>query len=102
MTDDAGVRAGEEGNCVEAVHQLYHFLDGELTEERRTAIRHHLDDCGPCLEAFDFEAELRIMISARCRDEVPPELRARIAALIHHEAAAGDGEHGRTPPGPVA
>lgn len=72
-------------DCGEAIHRLYHFLDGELTPQRRTEIQAHLDDCGPCLEAFDFEAELRLMISVKCRDEVPETLRIRIAQAIRHE-----------------
>ena len=51
--------AEDKGDCVEAVHLLYHYLDGELTVERRVLIRQHLDDCPPCGQAFDFEAELR-------------------------------------------
>ena len=41
------------------MHELYHYLDGELTEERREEIRVHLDWCGPCGGAAEFEAELR-------------------------------------------
>ena len=33
-----------------AIHQLYHYLDGELTDERRTQIAEHLDFCAPCAE----------------------------------------------------
>ena len=69
-------------DCGQAIEKLYTFLDGELTDERRVEIRQHLDDCSPCLEAFDFEAELRIMISVRCRDEVPETLRVRVAAAL--------------------
>ena len=72
-------------DCSEAIHRLYHFLDGELTPQRRTEIQTHLDDCGPCLQAFDFEAELRLMIATKCRDEVPDTLRIRIAQAISHE-----------------
>ena len=74
-----------ERDCDDAIHTLYHFLDGELTVERRTMIRQHLDDCAPCLEAFDFETELRVMIAHKCREEVPEALRIRIAAAIQHE-----------------
>jgi len=74
-----------ERGCDEAIHTLYHYLDGELTTERREVIRRHLDDCAPCLEAFDFEAEVRVMISVKCREEVPETLRLRIAAAIQHE-----------------
>jgi mycothiol system anti-sigma-R factor len=72
----------EHGNCEEALAELYTYIDGELTEERRVLIRHHLDDCNPCFEAFDFEAELRIVISHRCRDEVPDGLRDRVASQL--------------------
>ncbi len=76
------------GNCEEALAELYTFLDGELTEVRRLAIRSHLDDCTPCFEAFDFEAELRLVISHRCRDEVPESLRNRIAELLQRAGAS--------------
>src|SRR4051794_19048231 len=68
--------------CADALQELSLYLDGELTEEKRSTIRHHLDDCNPCFEAFDFEAELRIVISTRCRDEVPETLRTRIAQQL--------------------
>jgi mycothiol system anti-sigma-R factor len=81
---------GSEGSwpddCEKVLHRLYHFLDGELTEDRRAEIRRHLDECQPCLEVFDFEAELRQVIAARCRDHVPDRLRARVAAALRHEA----------------
>jgi mycothiol system anti-sigma-R factor len=76
---------GEWIDCEETVHRLYHFLDGELTEERRVQISHHLDECSPCFAAFDFEAELRQVVANRCRDHVPDHLRDRIATAIQHE-----------------
>jgi anti-sigma factor (TIGR02949 family) len=70
-------------DCGAALHQLYVFLDGELTPERRTAIRGHLDRCACCLEAFDFEAELRVVVSICCRgDEVPERLRMRVVEAL--------------------
>ena len=80
----------DHGNCSEALEELYTYLDGELTDTRRSLIEHHLDDCNPCFEAFDFEAELRIVISHRCRDEVPEELRTRIAGQLSELAQLGD------------
>lgn len=77
--------------CNEALSELYHFLDGELTVERRSEIQRHLDECGPCLEAFDFEAELRTVVAERCRERVPEGLRERIAGLLSSESGA-DGE----------
>jgi mycothiol system anti-sigma-R factor len=70
------------GDCEQALRTLYYFLDGELTEERRDAIQHHLDECSPCLEAFDFEAELKMAIARCCRDQVPDGLRQRVADVL--------------------
>jgi len=69
-------------NCEEALHQLYEYIDGELDETRRAAIYDHLDKCGPCLDAFDFEEELRRVVAKRCHDTVPDALRSRIAAQL--------------------
>jgi len=69
-------------DCNDALHELYEFLDGELTEERRANITHHLTDCSPCLETFDFQQELKMVISSKCRDEVPEALKAKIAEAL--------------------
>lgn len=68
--------------CNEAIAELYTFLDGELTDDKRTAITAHLDDCHPCLEAFDFEAELRLVVAHHCREQVPEHLKDRISDLL--------------------
>ena len=79
-----------DGNCDDALHELYGYLDGELTVERRTSIQRHLDDCPPCYEAFDFEAELRIVIARKCTEKVPDALKQRIAdALADETGKAG-------------
>lgn len=75
----------DESSCTDAVHRLYEFLDGELTPALRMVIQQHLDDCLPCLEAFDFEAELRSMIAAKCQDSVPDGLRMRIVEALQVE-----------------
>ncbi len=72
----------EDHGCAEAVELLYEYLDGELTEERRVLIRRHLDDCPPCFDAYDFEADLRVVVARGCREEVPVELRLRVARAI--------------------
>ena len=99
LGEESGTVADEElvdetdlgADCEEAVHRIYHFLDGELTEERRSAIATHLDNCGPCVDAFGFEAELRRVVANRCKDRVPDQLRQRIAEAIRHERVPNDG-----------
>ena len=80
--------AEDHGDCVEAVHLLYHYLDGELTAERRVLIQSHLDECLDCLHVYDFHAELRIIIAKKCREQsVPPGLLARVKDCLGMEAA---------------
>jgi len=80
-------------NCEEAVHELYTYLDGELTETRREEIRVHLDWCGPCHGAADFEAELRKVIANKCKDRVPQSLIERVAESLDEESKQHHGEH---------
>ena len=79
----------EHGTCEEALTELYTFLDGELTVEKREHIRVHLDDCNPCLEQYDFEAELRIVIAAQCKESVPQSLKEKIAQKLSELQAEG-------------
>ena len=88
MSDADEHMGSTDVDCEESVHVLYHFLDGELTPERRDQIAHHLDQCSPCVEVFGFETEIRRLVADRCRDQVPDQLRTRIAAAIDHEHRA--------------
>ena len=81
------------GECEEALRTLYSYLDGELTSEKRTVIQHHLSECSPCLQAFDFEAELKIVIARSCRDQVPESLRQRIADALAKASETAEGPY---------
>lgn len=85
-----GAEDPDSVDCAEAVHQLYDYLDGELTEDRRRKIATHLDRCGSCGDAAGFESELRLVIANRCRDRVPESLMSRIAGAIHEEESRRD------------
>jgi mycothiol system anti-sigma-R factor len=75
-------------DCEETLQELYSFLDGELTVEAKESIRRHLDGCLNCLHVFDFHAELRMVIAAKCRDEVPPGLLERVEECFGAEDEA--------------
>jgi mycothiol system anti-sigma-R factor len=73
------VDACDGPDCRETIKELDLFLDDELSDAARSAIRHHLDGCVDCLEAFDFHAELKQVIAEKCRhDEMPSDLLSRI------------------------
>ena len=76
-------------NCDDALSELYGYLDGELNDVVVAKVEAHLQHCSPCLEAFDFEAELRRVVSTKCRDKMPDEMRAKIFAVIER-LEAGD------------
>lgn len=78
-------------DCNETLRELETFLDHELSDGIRSAIHQHLEGCPHCLEAFDFQAELRTVIATKCRnDEMPPGLLSKIE-LCFGEDFDGDG-----------
>jgi len=89
-----------EHRCDDAIAQIQAFLDGELDEDTVTRIERHLQECSPCLEAYDFEAELRKVIAAKAREDCPGEVRNRIMSLLERLDGGGDdavGPSDRTP-----
>lgn len=81
-------------DCNETLRELHTFLDGELTPETDTAIRHHLEECPDCFGAFDFHAELKQVVSAKCHnDAMPPGLLSRIERCFDADLD-GDGAIG--------
>jgi mycothiol system anti-sigma-R factor len=74
-------------DCENSLHALYGYLDGELTDDRRAVIQHHLDECQPCAEPYDFEAELRLVIRRKCSEQVPDRLMAKVRDALQREAA---------------
>ena len=76
---------------------LLAFLDDELSDGAREQIRHHLDDCLDCLQAFDFHAELKAVIARKCNnDEMPPGLLSKIEQCFDTDFD-GDGIIGDAP-----
>ena len=81
-------------DCNETLRELETFLDDELGDDTRAAIQSHLGGCMDCLQAFDFHAELRTVISAKCQnDEMPPGLLSKIE-MCFGEDFNGDGKIG--------
>jgi mycothiol system anti-sigma-R factor len=70
-------------DCTHALEQMYSFLDHELDTASSDAIREHLAACEPCLEAFDVEQAVKMLVHRRCGGDVAPShLRAKVIASI--------------------
>ena len=68
-----------ETDCGEVLAEVFFYLDGEMTSERREAIRKHLDECSPCLRKFGIEQEVKMLVARCCGKEHAPEsLRERV------------------------
>jgi mycothiol system anti-sigma-R factor len=65
-------------DCEKAARRAHLYLDRELTVWRRFFVRRHLVRCPPCARAYEFEVEVRTVVSARCRDELPEDVRQRV------------------------
>jgi mycothiol system anti-sigma-R factor len=71
-------------NCKETVARLQTFLDRELSEAEIQEVELHLKRCPPCLNIFDFEKELKLLVKRRaCPESAPLSLRERISAQLH-------------------
>ena len=70
-------------DCNETLREMETFLDGELTDDATAALHAHLEGCNDCLQAFDFQAELKAVIAEKCRgDLMPPGLLTRIERCL--------------------
>ena len=78
-------------DCKQTLRELDAFLDDELSPTTREQIHNHLEGCVDCLQAFDFQAELKQVIRRKCTsDEMPPGLLAKIE-MCFNEDFDGDG-----------
>ena len=78
-------------DCKQTLRELDAFLDDELSSKTREQIHSHLDGCVDCLQAFEFQAELKQVIRRKCsNDEMPPGLLAKIE-MCFNEDFDGDG-----------
>ena len=70
-------------DCEETLREMEAFLDGELTEDATLTLHAHLEGCQDCLQAFDFQAELKAVIAEKCRrDQMPGGLLSRIEQCL--------------------
>ena len=65
-------------NCEDVRPQLTSYLDGELEDDRGSAVRGHLRECDSCRAASDDEAALRDGLRALPALDVPSTLWANV------------------------
>jgi anti-sigma factor (TIGR02949 family) len=69
--------------CIEVIHQLWDYLDGELTPDRAQGIAEHLEACAGCNAVSDFEIAFRDTARKLLGEAPPvPALRDRVVAAL--------------------
>jgi mycothiol system anti-sigma-R factor len=76
-----------ETDCREVLAEVYLYLDLECSDDRRSLIRTHLDECSPCLREYGIEQEVKALVARCCGNETAPvelreRLRSRLAELV--------------------
>lgn len=68
--------------CDRLLERLDHYLHGELDERETEHLHTHLEECPPCLEGADFQAQLKALIARRCGEAVPDGLHDRVLGFL--------------------
>ena len=86
-----------ETDCSDVLAEVYLYLDLECADERRSLIRHHLDECSPCLREFGIEQEVKALVARCCGSELAPaDLKARLRSKLSELVVNADSRELRT------
>lgn len=73
-------------DCDSVMRQLWDYLDGELTADRKSAIRSHLELCKRCHPQFEFERTFLDAVAASAPQHSNPEqLRLKLLMALEDE-----------------
>ena len=68
-------------SCDHCEQVMQPYLDRTLTVEEQQAVEAHLDQCAWCGKRYRFELELRQYVRVACAEEMPPDMKQKLAAL---------------------
>jgi mycothiol system anti-sigma-R factor len=67
--------------CEKCEEVMQPYLDRVLDDAERAEAEAHLAGCGYCRRRYRFEESLRIFVRQVCAEEMPAELKQKLAAL---------------------
>jgi anti-sigma factor (TIGR02949 family) len=82
LTGDSDKKIVEDHDCLDAIRNLYAYLDGELDEAARAKLEHHLGHCRSCYTRAGFEAALNEQLQKHGKKQAPESLQNRLRGLI--------------------
>ena len=71
----------EQDLCEKCEEWMQPYLDRRLSDTERAEAEIHLDGCGYCRKRYRFEESLRSFVRHVCSEEMPPELKQKLASL---------------------
>ena len=72
-----------ELDCSAVIADVWMMLDNECDSASRERLKHHLEDCGTCLEHYGIEEQIKLLIGRKCGgDKAPEALRQRLVMEI--------------------
>ena len=87
MTDDDSkpdkdLSEAKEIDCLEAIGQLYAYLDGELGKVEKFQVEQHLEHCKSCYSRAQLEGAINQRLSNFRKDEAPDTLQERLKSIM--------------------
>jgi len=67
--------------CEKCEEVMQPYLDRVLSEDEVGEAEQHLAGCPYCARRYRFEESLRRFVRKACSEQMPPELKERLAAL---------------------
>ncbi|HPY24151.1 MAG: hypothetical protein QG655_1005 [Actinomycetota bacterium] len=59
-------------DCALVIAEVWTLLDGEVTDDSRDRLRHHLEQCPACLRHYGVEERIKALIASKCSGERAP------------------------------
>jgi mycothiol system anti-sigma-R factor len=82
-TDAKDAKDGNCGcDCTTALDRLYLFLDKEIDTASCTEIQQHIEDCAPCMSAYDVERIVKSLVHRSCTETAPETLVQKVKFAI--------------------
>jgi len=67
--------------CVKCEEAMQPYLDRVLSDAERHEAEEHLANCSSCAKRYRFEESLRVFVRKCCDEQMPPELKQKLASL---------------------
>ncbi len=73
---------GDHESCADFLDRIVYMLDNELDDNEVVAVQLHLEECGPCLEKYDVQRTIKMIVARSCTESAPAELRERVKVRL--------------------